>query len=578
MSTDNSILGQQTFSPPLRSPGSSKSSVRHSSNGSNASLPTIVEVPEDVVTQRDPYVKTGFRGVLESPYCTGFAILAAIGGFALGYNQGLMPISLITEQIVTQFPQIDLNFIAAITQLGGFLGALIMGSVADHCARKRSIGIAAVVFISGFVFQTISMNYTMLVVARLVGGIAIGMLSVITPIYISEISPPEIRGSLLVFTDVLIALGTMASFWISVATGHMDGEEIWRLPFVFLVIPGLILGIGAICMPFSPRWLASRFENQQALYCLSKLRQLCPDNCKVQNEWMEIRVEVAYQREITEARHPLLQDESYINGIKLELQLWLDCFKSRYWYRTHVGIGMMFFQQFVGMKALAYNVPILLGTLGASIDIQIAMPGIFAAVHLLGALTCLWTIDTFGRKRVLVSGSSLMLVCLIIIAGLNSKFSDNWSSHPDAGWCCVGISILCILAFGAGWSPVSWALPSEVFPSTLRVKGGALSACSYWLYDFLSSLITRSLFSKSKWGTYAFFAGFCLLSAFWAAHFVPETTGRALEEMYKLFGDNEEHVREGQKKTDIRRTLASEYAPELFISPGGTPTNGFRIV
>lgn len=235
-------------------------------------------------------------------------------------------------------------------------------------------------------------------------------------------------------------------------------------------------------MPFSPRWLASRFENQQALYCLSKLRQLCPDNCKVQNEWMEIRVEVAYQREITEARHPLLQDESYINGIKLELQLWLDCFKSRYWYRTHVGIGMMFFQQFVGMKALAYNVPILLGTLGASIDIQIAMPGIFAAVHLLGALTCLWTIDTFGRKRVLVSGSSLMLVCLIIIAGLNSKFSDNWSSHPDAGWCCVGISILCILAFGAGWSPVSWALPSEVFPSTLRVKGGALSACSYWLW------------------------------------------------------------------------------------------------
>jgi MFS family permease len=197
---------------------------------------------------------------------------------------------------------------------------------------------------------------------------------------------------------------------------------------------------------------------------------------------MEIRVEVAYQREITEARHPLLQDESYINGIKLELQLWLDCFKSRYWYRTHVGIGMMFFQQFVGMKALAYNVPILLGTLGASIDIQIAMPGIFAAVHLLGALTCLWTIDTFGRKRVLVSGSSLMLVCLIIIAGLNSKFSDNWSSHPDAGWCCVGISILCILAFGAGWSPVSWALPSEVFPSTLRAKGGALSACSYWLW------------------------------------------------------------------------------------------------
>lgn len=345
------------------------------------------------------------------------------------------------------------------------------------------------------------------------------------------------------------------------------------------IVPSLVLGIGGFYLPFSPRWLASRFENQQALYCLSKLRQLCPDNCKVQNEWMEIRVEAAYQREITEAAHPLFKERSYINIIKLELALWLDCFKSRSWKRTHVSIGMMFFQQFVGINALAHNVPILVRTLGASNDVQLVMSGILVSVHLLGVLSCLWTIDTLGRKSLLVYGSSSMLVCFVIIAGLNSQFSYNWASHRDAGWICVGCSILCMFAFGASWSPVSWVLPSEIFPSTLRSRGSALSSCSYFLNDFLVGLITRNLFYKSEWGTFVFFAGMCLLSGFWVALVLPgETKGKALEEMYKLFWNNEELKREEEKKMKLRRTLASDYEPQPFIGPEGTPTHGFRFV
>jgi hypothetical protein len=252
-----------------------------------------------------------------------------------------------------------------------------------------------------------------------------------------------------------------------------------RKLLTFKVIPGLALGIGGIILPLSPRWLASRFENQPALYCLAQLRQLSPDHCKVQNEWMEMRVEAAYQREINEARHPFFQEHSHVSSIKLELELWLDCFRSRYWKRTHISLGVMFFQQFVGINALAYNIPILMGALGVKYDVQLAMYGILGTVHLLGTISCLWTIDTIGRKRLLVYGSSLMLICLVIIAGLNSQFSYNWGSHRDAGWICVGFSVLSVLAFGATWSPVSWALPSETFPSTLRAKGGALSACSY---------------------------------------------------------------------------------------------------
>ncbi len=247
------------------------------------------------------------------------------------------------------------------------------------------------------------------------------------------------------------------------------------------MIPGAVLGIGAISIPYSPRWLASRFENQQALFYLAKIRQLSADDCKVQNEWMEIRVEAAYQREISETQHPRLQQSSHINGIKLELALWLDCFRSRHWKKTHLSIGLMFFQQFVGINALAYNVSVLMDTLGAGYNVRVSLPVILGSVQFLGALSCLWTIDTVGRKRLLVCGSSVMLVCLVIITGLNSSFSYDWAAHQDAAWICVGFSILGTLAFGATWSPISWALPSEIFPSRLRAKGSALSACSYWL-------------------------------------------------------------------------------------------------
>jgi len=247
------------------------------------------------------------------------------------------------------------------------------------------------------------------------------------------------------------------------------------------VIPAFILGVAGIRLPYSPRWLALRFENQQALRILGSLRRLNPDDCKVQNEWMEMRVEAAYQRGISETQHPMVRESSYINSVKLEFALWLDCFRSRYWKRTAIAIGMMLFQHFVGANALAYNVPILVRSLGVNQDIQLIMTGILGVVHILGTVSCLWTIDTIGRKRLLTLGSTLMLVCLVIIAGLNSKFSDNWSAHRDVGWICVGLSIFIIFTFGASWSPISWALPSELFPSTLRAKGSALSSCSYFL-------------------------------------------------------------------------------------------------
>jgi MFS family permease len=172
-------------------------------------------------------------------------------------------------------------------------------------------------------------------------------LATISPLYISEIAPPEIRGALLVLQELSIVLGIVIAFWTTYGTRFMAGEWSWRLPFLFQMIPGFVLGIGIFFLPFSPRWLSSKGRDAAALQVLSKLRRLPTSDPRVFQEWCEIRAEVAFKQEINRERHPNLQAPTRANRFKLEAASWADCFRRGCWKRTLVGVGVMFFQQFV---------------------------------------------------------------------------------------------------------------------------------------------------------------------------------------------------------------------------------------
>ena len=243
------------------------------------------------------------------------------------------------------------GLLTAMIELGALIGAFNQGWIADKFSRKYSIVAAVCIFTVGSILQTASISYPMLVIARLIGGIGIGMLSMVAPLYISEISPPEIRGALLVLEEFSIVCGIVIAFWITYGTRYIAGEWAWRLPFLLQLIPGLVLGLGILFLPFSPRWLISKGRDDDALKCLKKLRRHVSD-VRVQQEWLDVRAEVAFHREISILRHPTLQDKSATSRIKLEFASWADCFKRGCLRRTHVGIGLMFFQQFVGINAL----------------------------------------------------------------------------------------------------------------------------------------------------------------------------------------------------------------------------------
>lgn len=314
---------------------------------------------------RDTYGPPGLVGLISSPYVFACALFSALGGFTFGYDQGVVSVILVMPQFLDRFSSVAdgapgsgfwKGLLTAMIELGAFVGALNQGWIADRISRKYSIVVAVIIFIIGSVLQTAAVDYGMLTAARAIGGIGIGMLSMVAPLYISEISPPEIRGTLLVLEEFCIVFGIVVAFWITYGTQFIQSEWAWRLPFLLQIISGLVLGVGIAFLPFSPRWLVSVGRDQESLYSLERLRRVSAQDPRVQAEWWDIKAEVRLQRQVLKDRHPRLfpagslQPRGFTNKLKLEFAGWVDLFRPGCWKRSLAGAGMFFFQQFVGIS------------------------------------------------------------------------------------------------------------------------------------------------------------------------------------------------------------------------------------
>ncbi|KAI9374446.1 general substrate transporter [Aspergillus egyptiacus] len=513
---------------------------------SRSSLKADVQHAE-LSRHREPYGPPGLRGIAANPFVLLCAACATLGGLSFGYDQGVISVTLVMDQFLERFVEVAeghpgsgfwKGLMTAMLELGAFVGALNQGWLADKISRRYSIIVAVVIFTIGAVLQTAAVDYAMLTVGRTIGGAGIGMLSMVAPLYISEISPPECRGALLVLEEFSIVFGIVVAYWTTYGTRYMAGEWAWRLPFLLQMVPSFILLAGVVALPFSPRWLASKGRNEEALANLAKLRRLPTTDNRVQQELLDIQVEVRFHRELNVEKHPTIQGPGPKNSLRRELASWADCFKSGCWRRTHVAVLLMFFQQFVGINALIYYSPTLFKTMGLEYDMQLLMSGIINVTQLVGAVTSIWTMDGLGRRPLLLWGAAVMGISHIIIAVMVGLYSDNWPAHRTQGWVSVAFLFLYMLAFGASWGPVAWAMPAEVFPSFLRAKGVALATCGTWLWNFIVGLITPPLIQDTGYGTYVFFAVFCIFAFVWSFFFVPETAGRTLEQMDAVFKDN----------------------------------------
>ncbi|RYN79441.1 hypothetical protein AA0117_g3438 [Alternaria alternata] len=503
------------------------------------------------------YGKNGIPGLIGSPYVFGAALLASLGGFSFGYDQGVISIINVMPQFHAVFPRTETafgkSFMTGMLELGAFIGCLFMPALADRISRKWALTVAVVIFNIGAIMQTAAPNYAVLVAGRTIGGVGVGTLAMGAPIYISELSPPNLRGTLLVLESICIVSGVVISFYTTYGTRHIASEASFRLPFGLQMVSATFLGVGLLFYPFSPRWLALVGRKEECLQSLRRLRGLPETDPRVQAEYNAILTEVEVEKSIQEKHHP------GVSGFKLEILGWLDLLKKKTWRRTAVAVGATFFQQFSGVNGFIYYAPTLFASLGQDPEMALTMSGIFNILQLVGVALCFVIIDHVGRRPLAIFGALGGAITWGIMAVLTGIYSDDWSANTSAGWAAVAMAFIFILVFGMSYSCLGWVLPAEVYTGSSRAKGVAMAVCVNWLCNFTVGVATPPMLESIGFGMYIFYGSMCFLASIWAYFLVPETMGRTLEQMDFVFGDNAAQEEREILETRVRRGVGADH-------------------
>ncbi|ODN84530.1 hypothetical protein L202_00461 [Cryptococcus amylolentus CBS 6039] len=491
------------------------------------------------------------KDVFANPLVVAAAFSTCMGGLLFGFDQGILSIVLTMPQFLSQFPDVDTDasssaafnkgIMTALLELGALIGAFQAGFVADRFSRKKAIALGSLWFIIGSIIQTASFSFAQLVVGRFIGGLGVGLLSAVAPMYISEVAPPNIRGACLALEGATIVIGIVVMFYITYGTRHIPGDWSFRLPFLIQMVPCIFLGIGLYKLPYSPRWLAQVGRDTESLASLVRLRRLPATDPRVQAEWIAIRAEAIHNREVIVKAHPNIQGDDLVSEIKLEIAGWVDMFKPNLIRRTSIGMFLMLFQQCMGVNALIYYSPTLFEQLGLDYEMQLDMSGVLNISQMVATIIAFLILDRVGRRPPILFGSIACVICHTIVAVLMGLYSKDWTSHSSASWACVAFIIIFMFVYGVGWSPIPWAMPAEVHTSSRRAKGVAITTCTCWLFNFIIGLITPPMLQNIGYGTFIFFGTFALLSGIWAWFFCPETNGKTLEQMDEVFHSNTAH-------------------------------------
>ncbi|EWZ30306.1 hypothetical protein BFJ63_vAg15713 [Fusarium oxysporum f. sp. narcissi] len=527
--------------------------------------------------QIDAVPKKGvWRQLRENPYIFGLSMFASLGGFLFGYDQGVVSGVLTMESFAADFPRIYLDssfkgwFVSTLL-LCAWFGSLINGPIADYIGRKGSILLAVVVFTIGSAFQAGADSIPMLFAGRAVAGLAVGMLTMIVPMYMSEVSSPGIRGTLVVLQQLSITLGILVSYWLEYGTQYIGGhrcapdipysggtsdkrtfdprydvgpngctgqsEAAWRVPFALQIFPALVLGIGMIFFPESPRFYLMRHKEDQALAALAQLRQVHVDSESIRAEYLAIKTEVLFDESVSAEKFPGKKGLSLFAAQHVALISTWPAFK-----RLAIGCCIMFFQQFMGCNAIIYYAPTMFAQLGLSGNTSgLLATGVYGIVNTLSTLPALFLIDKLGRRPLLMCGAAGTFISLVIVGGIIGGYGSALTDNKSAGW--VGIVFIYIydVNFSFSFAPIGWVLPSEIFNLGNRSKAMAITTSATWMCNFIIGLVTPDMLATIGWGTYIFFAAFCLLAFLFTYFFVPETRGKSLEDMDLVFGDTASH-------------------------------------
>jgi SP family galactose:H+ symporter-like MFS transporter len=435
------------------------------------------------------------------------ASVAALGGLLFGYDTGVISGAILFIQRDFGLSSKTEEFLVGAVLLGAIIGAAVGGAMADRLGRRISIMIAATVFSFGAIATALSPTVTLLALGRIVVGIAIGAASFVAPLYISEMSPVRLRGSLVTLNQLALTSGIVLSYLVDYLLSERGN---WRLMLGLAAIPSAVLLISMFFLPETPRWLISNGRDNRGTDVLKRIRS----SAEAITEANDIRAALQKQKPTL---HELLQ-----SGTKMAM---------------FVGIGLAVFQQITGVNTIIYYAPTILGMAGfANASSSILATLSVGIVNVIMTAVAAVLMDKVGRRPLLLTG----LVGMIFgMAGLGLLFLQN-PTHTPIPWLPVVMLMIYIASFALGLGPIFWLLISEIYPLQIRGMAMGITALANWLANFIVAatfLSLTSIFGKA--GTFWLYGALGLIAWIFVKLLVPETKHKTLEEI-------EDHFRAGK--------------------------------
>ena len=450
------------------------------------------------------------------------AAAAAMGGFLFGYDSSV--INGAVEGIRGKFGigSGALAQVIAAALIGCAVGAATAGRLADRIGRIRVMQIAAVLFTASAVGSALPFALWDLALWRVLGGIAIGMASVIGPAYIAEVSPPAYRGRLASFQQAAIVIGIAISQLANYAIlnladgeqrGKIAGIEAWQWMLGVMVVPAVLYGLLSFVIPESPRFLISVGRTEKARQVLSEVEGASVD--------LDTRV--------AEIQDAMTREQSTKSTFR-DLLGGRTGFLPIVW----VGIGLSVFQQLVGINVIFYYSSSLWQSVGIDPTSSFLYSFTTSIINIVGTVIAMVFVDRIGRKPLALIGSAGMALSLGVAAWAFSYKSGTGQniSMPDLqGTAALVAAHSFVLFFALSWGVVVWVLLGEMFPNRIRAAALGVAASAQWVANWLITVTFPSLSDWNLSGAYVLYTAFAVLSIPFVLKFVPETKGKALEEM-----------------------------------------------
>ncbi len=448
--------------------------------------------------------------------------IAAIGGFLFGFDSGVINGTVDALQLAFDSDAVGTGFNVASMLLGCAVGAFFAGTLADKYGRKPVMIVTAIAFIFSAWGSGAAGTSVQFVMARILGGFAVGAASVLAPAYISEIAPPKIRGALTTLMQLMIVVGLFVAFLsnYSIAGGaggasgaFWGGFQAWQWMFWVEIIPAAIFLLGLLFIPESPRYLVAAGRIDEAREVLSSLSDEADANAKIKD----------IQSTLEKDHKPRLSDIISKHTGKIHPIIW-------------VGLGLTTLQQFTGINVVFYYGATLWQAAGFTEENALLQNVISGSVNVLFTFVAIALVDKVGRKPLLqigALGQAVMLgILALIFVTADVSPSGDLILDDQMGLYALLTANAYIAFFAFTWGPIMWVMLGEMFPNQFR--GAALAVCGlvHWTSNFTITMTFPVLLGSIGLGlSYGIYAAFGLIAFFFVKKFIKETKGRTLEDM-----------------------------------------------